>query len=332
MSLASPRVRRAFMLGKFMPPHLGHLLCCEAGRRLAERMTVLVCSTDAEPIDGCLRAAWMRDSAPGCQVLHMHRDIPQAPSEHPDFWSIWRRAVRELHPEPIDVVIGSEPYIAQLAEELCARPVLIDPDRELYPVSGTAVRASLRHNWRWLPPPVQRHYRRRVCLLGPESTGKSTLSAALAARFETSYMPEYGRTYDAVYRRGDGWTTADFVRLAELHACIREPLMERAGALFFEDTDALQTAVWSERLGAPMSVTELLPDFAPADLYLLLSPDVPWLDDGTRYFKAAETRAWFFDRTRELLETLGAPYEIIAGESWQGRARVAAERVSARLH
>lgn len=50
MTLASPRVRRAFMLGKFMPPHLGHLLCCEAGRRLAERMTVLVCSTDRKSV------------------------------------------------------------------------------------------------------------------------------------------------------------------------------------------------------------------------------------------------------------------------------------------
>lgn len=319
------------MLGKFMPPHLGHLLCCEAGRRLAERMTVLVCSTDEEPIDGRLRAAWMRESVPGCHVLHMHRDIPQTPSEHPDFWPIWRRAVRELHPEPIDVVIGSEHYIVQLAEELCARPVLIDPDRELHPVSGSAVRASPWQNWRWLPSPVQRHYRRRVCLVGPQSTGKSTLSAALAARFETTYMLEYGRTYDALNRRGHGWTSADFVRLAEVHVAIREPMMERAGALFFEDTDALQTSVWSERLGAPMSVTALLPDFEPADLYLLLSPEVPWLDDGTCYFESAETRAWFFHRTRELLDLVGAPYEIIAGESWEERARLAAQRVSARI-
>ncbi len=319
------------MLGKFMPPHLGHLLCCEAGRRLAEHMTVLVCSTDAEPIDGRLRAAWMRESVPGCRVLHMHRDIPQTPSEHPDFWPIWRRAVREMHPEPIDLVIGSESYIVQLAEELSARPVLIDPDRELHPVSGTAVRASPVQNWRWLPPPVQRHYRRRVCLVGPQSTGKSTLSAALAARFKTTYMTEYGRTYDAVYRRGHGWTAADFVHLAEVHVSIRKPLMERAGALFFEDTDALQTVVWSERLGAPMSVTALLPDFEPADLYLLLSPEVPWLDDGTRYFEAAETRVWFFQRTRDLLEAVGAPYEIIAGDSWEERTRLAAQRVSARL-
>lgn len=319
------------MLGKFMPPHQGHLLCCEAGRRLAEHMTVLVCSTDSEPIEGKLRAAWMRESVPGCQVLHMHRDIPQTPSEHPEFWSIWRSAVRELHPEPIDAVIGSEPYIVQLAEELCARPVLIDPDRELYPVSGTAVRASPLRNWLWLPPSVQRHYRRRVCLVGPQSTGKSTLSAALAAHFETTYMPEYGRTYDAFYRRGDGWTAADFVRLAEVHASIRESLMERAGAFFFEDTDALQTVVWSERLGAPMSITALLPDFKPADLYLLLSPEVPYLDDGTRYFEVAETRAWFFQRTRELLEAVGVSYEIITGECWEERARLAAQRVSARL-
>ena len=192
--------------------------------------------------------------------------------------------------------------------------MLIDPDRELHPVSGTAVRASPVQNWRWLPPPVQP--------IPPESLsggtaehGKTTLSALAALK--TTYMTEHGRNYDAFTggRGGPPPTSCTLPRCTS----IRKPLMERAGALFFEDTDALQTVVWSERLGAPMSVTALLPDFEPADLYLLLSPEVPWLDDGTRYLRLPR-RASGFSSAPRLLEP-GAPYEIIAGDSWEERTR-----------
>ena len=84
-------------------------------------------------------------------------------------------------------------------------------------------------------------------------------------------------------------------------------------------------------LFGPLHSDVLAGHFEAGYLYLLLSPEVPWLDDGTRYFESAETRAWFFHRTRELLDLVGAPYEIIAGESWEERARLAAQRVSARI-
>ena len=85
---------RGFILGKFMPPHAGHLFACQVARQRVDELTVLVCSHDAEPIPGTLRAQWMRDSLPypGIHIIHMHRDIPQVPEDHPDFWNIWKAA------------------------------------------------------------------------------------------------------------------------------------------------------------------------------------------------------------------------------------------------
>jgi len=314
-----------------MPPHLGHQLMCETGAALAECMTVLVCSTELEPLAGDLRAQWMRELLPQCRVQHMHRDIPQEPAEHADFWNIWRVAIREYHPQPIDLVLGSEPYVFRLAAELDARAVLLDPERELTPVSGSSVRADPLGAWQWLPQPVRKFYQRRVCILGPESTGKSTLTTELARRFDGTPMTEYGRTYDAFYRRGEDWQHDDFIHLATTHLAMRESLSERGRSLVVEDTDAIQTAVWAAALKSEVSLVNLVPRFEPADLYLLLTPEVAWHDDNTRYFGDPSTRAAFFDSCKALLEAHACRYLVVSGSDWSARTEQAASAVAVLL-
>lgn len=55
---------RGFLLGKFMPPHAGHMLLCEGARALVDELTVLVCSLPGDPIESELRLAWMRELLP----------------------------------------------------------------------------------------------------------------------------------------------------------------------------------------------------------------------------------------------------------------------------
>jgi hypothetical protein len=58
---------------------------------------------------------------------------------------------------------------------------------------------------------------KRVCLLGAESTGKTTLAAALAERFGTAWNPEYGRPYTQIGRRADApWTSWEFTHIARI--------------------------------------------------------------------------------------------------------------------
>ena len=144
-------LQRGFVLGKFLPPHNGHVFLCDSAAAMVDEMSVLLCSTDAEPIEGDLRQKWLTELLPRCRILHMHRDIPQAPEDHSDFWPIWRSAIAEFHPEPIDRVFGSEPYVFRLAEELNATPVLIDPERSIFPISGSDVRSDPAGNWPFIP-------------------------------------------------------------------------------------------------------------------------------------------------------------------------------------
>ncbi|WP_270726824.1 AAA family ATPase [Shimia sp. Alg240-R146] len=316
-----------FLLGKFMPPHAGHLYCAEVGKARCNVMTVLVCSHDAEPIDGYLRAEWMREclSRPGYRVLHMHRDIPQAPEDHHDFWPIWRAAIAEFHPEPIDWVFGSEGYVHRLAQEVDARPFPVDPERQVVPVSATAIREDLTSNWSHVPVPVRSYYQRRLVLVGAESTGKTVLSEALAARLKSVPIPEYGRDYDAVFRHGQDWVAADFEAIMAGHKALADTMAARGGPIIVEDTDALQTLVWAEALLG--KVHKPLVDWARSAVegksYLLLDHATPWEDDGTRHFADPARRAWFTGRLRSWLDELGAEWKCIEGEDWAERTAAA---------
>ena len=312
-------MKRGFYLGKYMPPHRGHLFVCETAMQLVDELTVLVCALPDDPIAGPLRFAWMKEMLPRARVLYHDAVVPQTPAEHPDFWRIWTDIRKTAHPEPIDEVFGSEPYIAKLATVLDARPNIIDPERIAFPTSATAIRSDPYGNWPMIPAPVQRHYQKRVVLMGAESTGKTTLAQALAKTFATRCVPEYGRNYDAVQRH-IGWQSDDFDRIATTHRATSLATAPHAGPVLIEDTDPLQTRVWQKHL---LDLTELTPNTAQtADLYLLLAPDTPWINDGTRYQETTAKRMGFHTDCLSILRQSGVCFCEISGD-WQSRQTAA---------
>ncbi|MEK8110062.1 AAA family ATPase [Micromonospora sp. M12] len=108
--------------------------------------------------------------------------------------AVFREAVG---PGPVNAVFSSEAYGAELARRFDAVPVSVDPDRRTVPVSGTAVRADPAGHWRRLSAPVRAWFVRRVVVVGAESTGTTTMAAALAAHYGTRWVPEYGRELTA---------------------------------------------------------------------------------------------------------------------------------------
>ena len=322
---------KGLFLGKFMPPHKGHLFVCEVARHRVDELTVLLCSHDAELIDGHLRAEWMREClGPRCDLVHMHRDIPQEPKDHPDFWKIWKDTIFEHHPDPLDYVFGSEDYILKLADILNAQPFVVDVNRKNMPVTATEIRDKPHRHWDYIPAPVRSYYQKRVTLLGAESTGKSTLSKILADYFGTKAISEYGRDYDALFKQGADWGEDDFTMIAEGHLAMASAIAPDAGYVVIEDTDLLQTVVWSEALlqQVPRALVDRLANAALPDLYLLLSPDTEWIDDGTRYHSTPEERHWFHNRLKHWLETTGAEWREISGHDWSIREQNAKRAVT----
>jgi NadR type nicotinamide-nucleotide adenylyltransferase len=330
--IASPDRTRGLILGKFLPPHAGHLHVLRTGAALCDELTVLVCTLAREPLDGRLRAGWVRELAatigPHVHVVHVEDDVPQTPDEHPRFWEIWADLCAR-HAGRVTLVFSSEEYGEKLARVLGARHHMVDHERRTFPVSGTAARTNPFAVWDMLPPPVRAHYAVRVALVGPESTGKSTLAARLAAAFGTLWVPEYGRDHTAriTERTGESsfvgaFTGSDIETIARVQARNEDAAARRANRVLFCDTDLLTTRIWSEIiLGECPAAVRTASEARRYGLHLLMDTDIPWLDDGTRRF-GAERQA-HFGRIRDTLDDLGWPYVVIGGSFEERLARAA---------
>jgi NadR type nicotinamide-nucleotide adenylyltransferase len=154
----------------------------------------------------------------------------------------------------------------------------------------------------------------RVCLHGAESTGKSVLAARLSDELGLPWVPEYGREYAETH--GTSFTMADLLAIAEGHEQRVQEVAADGADLVLLDTDPLMTAAWAEMLFG--EVPERLLAFPRAEQYLLFSPDVPWVEDGTRFFGEHRERARFAALAEAVLVRAGVPFTRISG-SWAER-------------
>lgn len=153
-----------------------------------------------------------------------------------------------------------------------------------------------------------------VCFHGVESTGKSVLAARLSAELGCPWVPEYGREYCEA--RGTDLVMADLLAIAEGQARAVEAAAAQRPNLLLLDTDQLMTAAWAQMLFG--EVPPMLLAYPKADHYLHFAPDVPWIDDGTRFFGTAGERAAFDAIARQVLTDAGiVPTEI--GGDWSQR-------------
>lgn len=165
-----------------------------------------------------------------------------------------------------------------------------------------------------------------LCFHGAESTGKSVLAAQLAGEFGVPWVPEYGRTY--CEERGTDLTMDDLLAIAEGQAAAVEAARAARPPLLLLDTDQLMTAAWAEMLFG--HVPPPLLAYPKADRYLLFAPDVPWVDDGTRFFGKAPLRTRFAALAEDMLLRTEVPWQRIGG-NWDERAAQARMAIEAAL-
>lgn len=302
---------KGLVLGKFMPLHQGHIHLIETAAREVDELTVLVCSIKSEPIPGPLRYSWMKRQFPRLRVLHITDENPQTPEDHRFFWEIWVDTISRNCPDGLDVFFSSELYGDELSKRLGIRHVMVDLERRHVPISATKVRSNPGKYWEFIPAVVRPYYCKRVVLTGPESTGKSVLAQKLAAFFDTEQVEEYGRTY--CEKHGTDLSPLDFAHIAGGQLLLEDEAAQKANRVLFCDTDLIVTQIWAE------IYFEYCPQWIltagherPYDLFLLLSPDIPWVDDGTRGFREIRQAQW--KRLKEELESRNLPYVSISGD------------------
>lgn len=152
---------------------------------------------------------------------------------------------------------------------------------------------------------------RRVVVTGSESTGKSSLAAALAAHHGTVWSPEYVREYVAA--RKEPVRAEDVEAIAKGQMRVQDALAGRSDRLLIHDTDLLSTALYScHYFGDCPAWIEEEVQRRKADLYLLAGIDVPWEADGDQRDRA-DRRDEMHALFRDALIRRGFPFVELSG-------------------
>ena len=158
----------------------------------------------------------------------------------------------------------------------------------------------------------------KVALTGPESSGKSTLTLALAKHFNVPHLLEYARTF--LDRLDRPYVEEDLVPIAQGQLAQERKMAKGEGPIYFCDTSLLVMRVWGlYKFGrSDAQIKEMLLNH-PADLYLLCSPDIAWTPDPLREHAAIADREALFKLYKQNLDEFQLPYGLVEG---QGQARV----------
>ena len=303
-------LKTGFVVGKFLPPHRGHRHLIETARDSVEHLTIMLCELPDDPIPGHLREAWLREIHPDCRVLRVPSDV--AADDDSEGWAIY--VTKTLGYVP-DAVFTSEDYGETFCHYLGSRHVLVDKERLRFPISGTLVRADPYRQWRYLEPCVRAHYVKKVCVVGAESTGTTTLAQALAGRYRTVWVPEYGREYCERMLPDTfdyAWSSPEFTHIARTQNEREDALARQANRILFCDTAAFATTIWHERyLGATSAHVDAVAAGRRYDLILLTDIDIPFVQDGLR--DGEHIRPWMHRRFQESLTAGDVPWHVVSG-------------------
>ena len=173
---------------------------------------------------------------------------------------------------------------------------------------------------------------RKIVIIGPESTGKSTLCQQLAQHYQTLWCPEFAREY--LLKNGTNYSFDDLATIAKGQLDLEENYKSKVKSqnqkfkiennklqfpipnsqFLFSDTDMYVMKVWCEFVFGKCHQF-ILDEIATRkyDLYLLCNIDLPWVADELREYPNEEPRIELFNIYKTILQNQQTPWHLISG-------------------
>jgi NadR type nicotinamide-nucleotide adenylyltransferase len=169
---------------------------------------------------------------------------------------------------------------------------------------------------------------KKIVVVGPESTGKSTLCRQLASHYHSMWCPEYAREY--LLKNGTNYTYENLLDIAKGQIALEEKTTDQLRELLilqttskenttskpylFIDTDMYVMKVWCEFVFGKCHawILDRIVE-RKYDLYLLCKPDLPWVKDELREYPDERTRIRLYHHYKELLTQQSVPWVEVSG-------------------
>lgn len=166
----------------------------------------------------------------------------------------------------------------------------------------------------------------RIVVIGPESTGKSTLCRELADHYQSQWCPEFARAY--LMEHGMQYTYDDLLTIAKGQLALedqyatallqQESNSTEIGIPLFIDTNMYVMKVWCEFVFGKCHqwILDQIVE-RPYDGYLLCNTDLPWVKDELREYPDLKTREQLFNIYKDILINQPLPWFDIKGDAGQ---------------
>ena len=164
----------------------------------------------------------------------------------------------------------------------------------------------------------------KIAVIGPESTGKSTLCELLAQHYNTQWCPEFAREY--LLTHGTDYTYDDLLYIAKgqlamedeyTQSIVHRPqaTVKAASQLLFIDTDMYVMKVWCEFVFGKCHrwILDQIIE-RKYDLYLLCNTDLPWVKDELREYPDLKTRDELYHIYKDIMLNQSSPWVDISGD------------------
>ncbi|WP_462254886.1 AAA family ATPase [Ferruginibacter sp.] len=180
---------------------------------------------------------------------------------------------------------------------------------------------------------------KKIVIIGPESTGKSTLCEQLAAQYKTIWVKEYAREY--LLKNGTDYTFENLLDVAkgqlekeQLAVDYWQPenksKIDNLKSAIFIDTDMYVMKVWCEFVFEKCHhwILNRIVE-RKYDLYLLCNTDLPWVKDELREYPDLENRQKLYHHYKDIMVNQNVPWVDISGgyEERLGKAIAAVESI-----
>ncbi|AGH32134.1 nicotinamide-nucleotide adenylyltransferase [Vibrio phage 11895-B1] len=286
--------------GKFAPLHSGHIYAITEAATQVDTLYVIL-SFDQKFVDSQpkflrdkltlkKRLLWLKSTfqnLPHIKVICVDEtNINTYPDGVVEWCNIVKFSLQEHNVYKVDKWFSSEPeYTWWVEEHFNCENVIIDNTRSQFNTSATEIRNNPYKHWQFLPSIVRKEFLLKVCLIGEESCGKSSLTKYLAKMFNTSWVEEYGRKYCEQDMCMDEslLSSSDYGLIASNRFYEEKQAERTANRVLFVDTNAFVTQYYHYLYeGSFHQLVDAYIKEEQYDIILHLESDVPWVDDGLR--------------------------------------------------
>jgi HTH-type transcriptional repressor of NAD biosynthesis genes len=260
----------------------------EHAAEIARLVDVVVLGWKGEPISMIQRYNWVSDTYVDVSYIHpilLGYDPNELnSSSESDLQSSieWAEYLKAnlYNFDKYDVIVGSEKYVQYMGEYLGIDYDIFDEGRKAVSISATAIKSDIVNNWDYLAPAVKRTYAKHICIVGSESTGKTTVCRRIED--ENNFVTAVYEIGRSLVGKSELCTKEKLISIFNIHALLlNEVRYDPPTPIVIWDTDNIITKSYYKFLFDSEFDPHVVENIA--DKYFFFDSNIPVVDDGSRF-------------------------------------------------